>query len=72
MYKYWKETLETFKEATKQATFSDNGLVIKPNDGALENVEIKSTVSNNDKLHIFVNREQAKFIIDSLKRIYEL
>ncbi len=66
MYKDWLIKLDEFKESIKRNTFELNGLVIKPHDGTKGTIEIKT----GDKQRIFINEEQAHFIVRSILTIF--
>lgn len=71
-YKRWLQALETFKTVSAEHTVSLPGLVMKPADGTKQTVEISMKSQNNDKLHIFLNREEAFEVVKYLKNMFEL
>lgn len=67
-YEDWLTSLEKFKQETKANTFTGpDGMIIKPGNGHLKSIEIKSELGK-----IEVSKEQSIFIIQSLRIIYEL
>lgn len=71
-YADWVKALEAFKAASRDCSYESDGLIVKPGEASRGTVEIITRDDKQNKLHVFINKEQAQALIMILNNIYEL